>query len=529
MGYFEQFPYTNFHELNLDWILQRMRDLSSEFNAFVESNIIKYADPIEWNIGTQYEANTIVRSGEKVYLSKQAVPSGVSITNEDYWFQVGDISTYSLELEQIKHQIASSDEGVNAFASQDYPSGSVFWLNGYLCRATEDIDTGAPFVNGSNYEYVTVLELIESAVSSMQPAISANTAAISTINNTTIPGLQTQIDTLAAEVVKNSFRNKAVLLVGDSFADGTGNDGVGWTSLFESRFGPSPCYKIHQNGGGLAAPGNTNADYPNMNYTQAITQYSTTLTAAQRSKVEWVIIQSGHNDVSTVRNPEGIAGVQAAMASLWPVLASNYPNARIAIIPTYSPNKTGQNDSLDGYRILHFTIPVTAILRGCISSTVSADWFYGDDNFAYGDGIHLNGNGYAYLAGYIAALCCGWNGETAFQVNRGVTKESGVTLSMSVTRRGTHVNMQGQLNAATYTPGATLFTIDPIYTGARAIYKPVMMYGANASYRGTAWMQITSTGAVNLRNIGTNNPPTTGLVVYFNLDWDVSTPTLAAI
>lgn len=34
MGLFEQFPYTNFHELNLDWILKKVKEFDERLNQF---------------------------------------------------------------------------------------------------------------------------------------------------------------------------------------------------------------------------------------------------------------------------------------------------------------------------------------------------------------------------------------------------------------------------------------------------------------------------------------------------------------
>ena len=527
---FKKYPYQDYNAFNLDYLINEMKRLELDYKAFVESNIIKYHDPIAWSITEQYEANTIVSNGTDVYLSKQPVPAGVSITNTDYWFKVGDLSTYQLQLDIIRHQITSTDEGNNVNASQSFATGSIFWLNGYLSRATVDIPEGTTFVYGTNYERVTVLELLDEVKSD-----------INTINNTTIPGIQSSIDTinnvtipaiedvidqaipeLRNEIYKNSFRNKACLLVGDSFAAGTGSEtSYGWTTYFTQRFGCSPVYTIHQNGGGLAAPGNTNADYPNMNYAQAIAAKAATMTADQKNAVEWVIIQSGTNDVSPSRNPDQVSGVQAGMSALWPVLSSNFPNARIAIIPTYGTTKGSYNNTLTGHAILHYYIPAPAALRGCITSTKCGSWFYGVSQYDAGDNIHLTGAGYTYLAGYIAALCNGWDGVVTFNNNVGVTIAENTVLNLAIMRQGTHVTMRGIVNCSgTYTAGATLFNVSTIYTGAQAIYAPVMIY--TTGQRTAAFFQINSNGSVNIRNQG--NIPSTGLNTYFDCNFDIDSP-----
>ena len=43
MGLFEQFPYCNFHELNLDWILKKIKELDEKVNS-IEDRILKEAN-----------------------------------------------------------------------------------------------------------------------------------------------------------------------------------------------------------------------------------------------------------------------------------------------------------------------------------------------------------------------------------------------------------------------------------------------------------------------------------------------------
>lgn len=43
MGLFEQFPYSNFHELNLDWILQKIKELDEKVDS-IEDRILQQAN-----------------------------------------------------------------------------------------------------------------------------------------------------------------------------------------------------------------------------------------------------------------------------------------------------------------------------------------------------------------------------------------------------------------------------------------------------------------------------------------------------
>lgn len=44
MGVFEQFPYTNFHELNLDWIIAELKKLDKKVNEDLQEIIQASAD-----------------------------------------------------------------------------------------------------------------------------------------------------------------------------------------------------------------------------------------------------------------------------------------------------------------------------------------------------------------------------------------------------------------------------------------------------------------------------------------------------
>ena len=92
MIFHNNYPYTDFHELNLDWILKKMLELSVAFNEFEAINKITFSGT--WNIANQYPAWTIVIDNNIGYISKQPVPAGVLINNSTYWERILDY-TYS--------------------------------------------------------------------------------------------------------------------------------------------------------------------------------------------------------------------------------------------------------------------------------------------------------------------------------------------------------------------------------------------------------------------------------------------------
>ena len=86
--FINQFPYSDFHEMNLDWILKAVKNISNEMKSFIAANEVIYKGI--WNITNQYEKNDIVLDQVRGYLmiSIQPVPAGIDLLNEDYWIPV---------------------------------------------------------------------------------------------------------------------------------------------------------------------------------------------------------------------------------------------------------------------------------------------------------------------------------------------------------------------------------------------------------------------------------------------------------
>lgn len=87
-----RYPYSDAHELNLDWVIAEVRRVKGDMAGFKAANEIKFSDPIQWDITKQYEKNIIVSDigSGRTYISMQPVPAGTIITNKDYWLMIGD-------------------------------------------------------------------------------------------------------------------------------------------------------------------------------------------------------------------------------------------------------------------------------------------------------------------------------------------------------------------------------------------------------------------------------------------------------
>ena len=86
MGFVNQFPYSDVHELNLDWVIAEYKRIASEMEEFKAVNDIKYLG--EWDINKAYQPWSVVNDSGYAYMSVKIVPAGVDISDRNYWIFV---------------------------------------------------------------------------------------------------------------------------------------------------------------------------------------------------------------------------------------------------------------------------------------------------------------------------------------------------------------------------------------------------------------------------------------------------------
>lgn len=147
------YPYKNIEDYNLDYLQKKVDELKTIIENFITLNTIKYANPIQWNITTQYEANTVVVDPQTgtAYLSSKPVPSGVALTNTDYWSVIFD-----LDIAQANNNITLRDDGNNIVSTFESVVGDWLLWNGILYRVTRNIELAQAYLVGYNLERYTV-------------------------------------------------------------------------------------------------------------------------------------------------------------------------------------------------------------------------------------------------------------------------------------------------------------------------------------------------------------------------------------
>lgn len=63
-----------------------------------------FADPLDWDSSKTYEPLTIVYYKGNSYTSRQSVPTGIEITNTDYWALTGN---YNAQIEQYRQEVSA--------------------------------------------------------------------------------------------------------------------------------------------------------------------------------------------------------------------------------------------------------------------------------------------------------------------------------------------------------------------------------------------------------------------------------------
>ena len=278
MGIFgERFPYTNFHDLNLDWILMTLKEISERIDELQ----FTVADPIQWDITKSYDKNTFVMDGNTGYISKQPVSAGTDISNTEYWQEIFDISEL---LDDIKHAITTNDDGTRSTSSVNRELNDLVWLNDKLYKVIEPISSGSEYTS-TNIEETSIEEWINTIENALITTIS--------IVDGRVTALETQTNTKIAEV-KNIFKRnrKSVILIGDSYGLET-EWWTGWLKEFRNQY--EDVITIHGEavgGSGFIAGGGI------QNFTQTLTDVLATMTTEEKENVTDVIAIGGYNDMS---------------------------------------------------------------------------------------------------------------------------------------------------------------------------------------------------------------------------------------
>lgn len=153
-------PYLNGHmyEFDLCWLVEKILSFESQLNQAIDLKTIHYADPIQWDITTQYAPNTVVvdqKSGT-AYMSKVPVPAGILLGNTDYWVVIFNYQEiYTKIMESVAFYNGQTD-----FASKALLVNDLVWYGLDLYRVTRAIEEGGKLIPGTNLVKTSIESLL---------------------------------------------------------------------------------------------------------------------------------------------------------------------------------------------------------------------------------------------------------------------------------------------------------------------------------------------------------------------------------
>lgn len=146
------------YQYNLGWLIEELLSFKQDLATAIDLKTIKYADPIQWDITTQYPANTVVINPKNgtAYMSKVPVPAGVELKNTNYWVVVFN---YQDIYNKIMDGVAFNNRDQD-YATKDLLVNDLVWYAGDLYRATREIPTGSKYIPGTNLIKTSIESLL---------------------------------------------------------------------------------------------------------------------------------------------------------------------------------------------------------------------------------------------------------------------------------------------------------------------------------------------------------------------------------
>lgn len=163
------YPYTDFHEMNADFILRVVQELKKAFAEFTASNSLIFAEPLLHSTATSYAKNTIVLDPDgNAYISLQNVPEGIQLSNADYWLMVFNFEEYTEKANKNFTNNYFRDTERTPYALVE---GDWVVLNDVLYEVVADIPEDGLFIIGTNITHFTVEQFIKDFVASVTQTI----------------------------------------------------------------------------------------------------------------------------------------------------------------------------------------------------------------------------------------------------------------------------------------------------------------------------------------------------------------------
>ena len=337
-----------------------------------------FANPPEWNDTRGYEPLTIVLHEGNSFTSAQYVPTGVDISNTEYWLETGNwnaqIEAYRQEVLRFDGRITQNANGIKANTAAIADEATA--------RASAD---------------TALQQLIKSEETARQAADTELhqklSDAIAAVNKRNIISL---------------YKGKNCVWVGDSFTTGVGADPRTnrVSTVFCNGMG------MTEFNYGVGATGWIWGTTSNTPYITQVQNAYDAMTQEQRENTAMVVLPGTSTDVSHGSTSKQIG----AAATLCAKKASDlFPNAVIYVIPMI------WDKALFTYTAYDATVEICDQINKAAIPRVKMDedsytWLLGRYEYYSSDNVHPNNTGYAVWAAKMISSILG-SANTAGYIN----------------------------------------------------------------------------------------------------------------
>ena len=337
-----------------------------------------FANPPEWNDTRRYEPLTIVLHKGNSFTSTQYVPTGIDISNTEYWLETGNwnaqIEAYREEVLRFDARITQNANGIEANMAAIASEAT----------ARENADTA-----------------IRNLITAEE---TARTAADTELRS----DLNAAIAAMNQQNILSLYKGKNCVWVGDSFTTGVGADPN------EKRVSTVFCNAMGMTefNYGVGASGWIWGTAANKPYITQVQNAYDAMTQEQRKNTAMVVLPGTSTDVSHGSSSQQIG----AAATLCAKKASDlFPNAVIYVIPMI------WDKALFTFTAYDTTVEICDQINRAAIPRVKMDedsytWLLGRYDFYTSDNVHPNNRGYAVWAAKMISSLLG-SANTAGYIN----------------------------------------------------------------------------------------------------------------
>ena len=368
-----------------------------------------FADPIQWDNTKTYEPLTIVYHQGNSYTSRQAVPTGVAITNDEYWALTGNynaqIEAYRQEVQQFSGDINDLQDAlpIASFDENNTVNDALTSLGTSISDLDTAIDNRIDAIEANGW--VTTARLDSNAVTTAKiddGSVTTAKLASSAVTN----------DKVANSSIKNSkLAGKYFAVIGDSFS----NDEAEWPSIVEDNTEMTLINKAANAAGFVTGS------------TTFISQLTAIQNDANFEQVEYIVLYGGINDFNDAN------AAIATMTSAFTAFKTQYLSTAHKPKLIFAFGNIG-NAGLAQYNTFkHWYTQLVAVLHeinmpGVVEYVPFWHFGYNPANVFQVDGLHPNTAGQQIIASYILQLIEGTYTGVSFERKSAATTPN-VTLS----------------------------------------------------------------------------------------------------